>query len=117
MTLCFYKSRHISGRDRHAAQADLTEKEQKMAALYALMKKLNIGEETKKNIMFFLGQSYIFGIPGKGLTKKELLSLTGKTEYIVRKALDELHQAGWISFRKRKPMEITLSETLTNQFH
>lgn len=108
---------HIIDRAQNEVLADLTEKEQKMAALYALMKKLNIGEETKKNIMFFLGQSYIFGIPGKGLTKKELLSLTGKTEYIVRKALDELHQAGWISFRKRKPMEITLSETLTNQFH
>ncbi|GGJ76441.1 Fic family protein [Anoxybacillus voinovskiensis] len=107
---------HIIDRAQHEVLEDLAEKEKKMTKLYALMEKLKMEDETKKNIVFFLGQSDIFGIAGKGLTKKELLSLTGKTEYLVRKALDELHQAGWISFRKRKPMEITLSETLASQY-
>ncbi|MBB5324142.1 Fic family protein [Anoxybacillus tepidamans] len=103
----------------HKAQndilADLSEKEQRMKMLFSLVKELNIRDEMKENIIFILGQNYIFGIKGKGMTKKELIRITEKTEYVIRKALDELKQAEWIEFLKRKPIEVTLSAKLANR--
>jgi Fic family protein len=96
---------------------DLSEKREKMGRLSSLLQELSIPNELGKDIFFILGQNYIFGIEGKGLTLKDLISITKKSEYTVRKALDELEEMRLIEFIRRKPIEITVYRDLSTYFN
>jgi Fic family protein len=97
--------------------ADLSEKREKMGRLSSLLQEFSIPNELGKDIFFILGQNYIFGIEGKGLTLKDLISITKKSEYTVRKALDELEEMRLIEFIRRKPIEITVYRGLSTYFN
>ncbi|BAU26037.1 Fic family protein [Aneurinibacillus soli] len=102
---------HIIDKAQNEVLAELSEKRVRMESLDHMVQQLNITDEISENIFFILGQNYIFGIEGKGMTLKELVAATDKTEYLVRKSLDELDQKGVLVFLKRKPIEVTLCET------
>jgi len=91
---------------------ELSQKQAKMEQLELLIQSLNFKDKNCMNILYILGQNYIFGIEGKGLTKNELISATSKTAYLVRNALENLLQEGYIEYLSRRPIESTLSEKL-----
>ncbi|MFX3659772.1 MAG: hypothetical protein ACE3JN_06730 [Ectobacillus sp.] len=68
-----------------------------------------------QDILFILGQNYIFGIEGKGMTKGELIHATEKIKYIVGKALAELSERNFITFLKKRPIEVRLSGVLCKE--
>jgi Fic family protein len=106
---------HIIEKAQNDILADLSEKKTKMDTLATFIKELNIEDEIANDLLLILGQNDIFGIEGKGLTKKELTSITEKSEYIIGKALEHLMQAGYIEFLKRKPIEVALSKKLMDR--
>jgi Fic family protein len=103
----------------HRAQneilADLSEKKEKMEHLRGLIKNLEIADDLSNRILFILGQNYIFGIEGKGMTQNELLRITDKTKFVVRRTLEQLNEMGLIEYLKRRPIEVTLYESLRDQ--
>ncbi|MFM1652273.1 Fic family protein [Brevibacillus sp. B_LB10_24] len=100
----------------HTAQndilKDLSEKQKQMEQLVVWVQQLALRDEISESILFNIGQNDIFGIEGKGLTKKELIQITGKTEYVVRKTFESLKKQGYIEFLKRRPIEVTLNKSV-----
>lgn len=106
----------------HRAQndilADLSEKKEKMESLSNMIDEVSITDSLSKEsqeILYVLGQNYIFGIEGKGMTKQELIMIREKTPYVVGRALKELEEKGLIEYLRRKPIELRLSESLCIQ--
>lgn len=102
----------------HKAQNDilneLSEKQSLMVQLKQLVKTLTIENDVCSKILFYLGQNHIFGIRGRGLTKKELENISGSSKYVISRAIEELKERKFIELIKRRPIEVTLSETLQN---
>lgn len=94
--------------------ADLTEKQIKMKRLNEVIENLPLSDDFSKNILFILGQNFIFGIEGKGMTRKELLRVTNKTDYVIKKHLDLLSNEEFIEYLGRKPIEVTISDKLSS---
>lgn len=106
----------------HKAQndilADLSEKKEKMESLSGIITELSNKEglsQEGRDILYILGQSYIFGIEGKGMTRQELISISEKTPHIISKVFRELSEKGLIEYLKRKPIEVRLNESLCVQ--
>lgn len=94
---------------------ELLDKQNKLKQLQELIYQFTIEDKVCNEILFFLGQNYIFGIQGKGLTKKELTNLTKTSIYVVTKAIEELKERQHIEFLKRNPVELTLAELLRSK--
>ena len=103
----------------HEAQSDileiLSQKKDKMGKISSLTQSQNDLNDSEKSILFILGQHYIFGIEGTGITMKELESVLEITEYVVRKALKTLVDKGYVTYTKLKPIEVSISDLLSDE--
>ncbi|MGJ7920637.1 Fic family protein [Neobacillus sp. LXY-4] len=93
---------------------DLSKKKEKMEKISLLSKSHDDLNDFEKQILFILGQHYIFGIEGTGMTMKELESVLEVTEYVVRKSLKNLVAKGYVTNIKLKPIEVAISSLLSD---
>lgn len=91
---------------------DLSQKNEKMEKLKRLIQDLEDLTKPEKEILFIIGQHYIFGIQGSGISKRELEAVLDTTEYVVRNALNKFEEKGYIIRTKSKPIEVTFSDSL-----
>jgi Fic family protein len=89
---------------------DLSRKKEKMDRLESSIRSLDL-TNNEKDTLFIIGQYYVFGIEGTGISKQELEYEQGKTPYIITKELKTLEANGYITFKKLKPIEVTLSHS------
>lgn len=103
----------------HNAQSDiiqdLSQKNEKMNKLSAMIRSFENLTDQERNIIFVIGQHFIFGIKGTGISKKELEITLDVSEYVVRNALKKLESIDYIKYTKLKPIEVTLSDALGNE--
>ena len=93
--------------------ADLSRKNETVEKLSEITQDLDIDlAKQEKEILYVIGQHYIFGIKGSGMSKKELEIIFETSEYAIRNALKKLRDKGYIVNTKSKPIEVTLSNLL-----
>ncbi|MGO4890019.1 Fic family protein [Anaerobacillus sp. MEB173] len=92
---------------------DLSKKKEKIDILQERINSLDLSDGEKETL-YIIGQHFIFGIKGTGISKKELQYQQGKTDYYINKEIKSLEEKGHISFFKKKPIEVTLSDYLRN---
>jgi hypothetical protein len=66
---------------------DLSQKNDKLDKLFTITKTPNDLTENERQTLFVIGQHFIFGIEGTGLSKIELQTELNKTGYIINKDL------------------------------
>lgn len=93
---------------------DLSKKKGKMGNISYFSQNHDDLNEIEKQILYILGQHYILGIEGTGLTMKELESALEVTEYVVRKSLKNFETKEFVTNIKLKPIEVAISPILSN---
>ncbi len=88
---------------------DLSDKKGKMIRLSEFIKTLEGLNNIEKDILFVLGQHFIFGIEGTAMSKKELQNGLDLTDYVIRKELKALEKKQYIKIVKQRPIEVTIS--------
>lgn len=92
---------------------ELSQKRNKLRHLAYLVRECNLEEKLGKNL-YIIGQNFIFGIEGKGISQSELKSELEMSTYSVRTRLEELEKKGLIEYLKRRPVEVTINENWRN---
>ena len=87
----------------------------KMNKLIKLIQSLNIDHQLYQDVLFIIGQSYIFGLKDKGISKTELIDCKETSDYLMKKALTHLQKQDYIKLISKNPIVVTLSDSLQHQ--
>lgn len=97
--------------------ADLSERIEKIDQLHQLIKEIAELDVLCKDILFIIGQDYIFGIEGEGIAKSILIKGLDVTKYKIDKSLKQLREQELILNTKNNPVKVTLSNKLSDQLN
>lgn len=94
---------------------DLAERVEKIGQLHQLINDLEELDTLCKDILFVIGQDYIFGLEGEGIEKSILIKGLDVTKYKVDKSLKQLREQELVINTKNNPVKVTLSSRLSDQ--
>ncbi|CAH2462545.1 MULTISPECIES: Fic family protein [Bacillus cereus group] len=96
---------------------DLAERVEKIGQLHQLINELEELDTLCKDILFIIGQDYIFGLEGEGIEKSILIKGLDVTKYKVDKSLKQLREQELVINTKNNPVKVTLSSGLSDQLN
>ncbi|MCC2391577.1 Fic family protein [Bacillus cereus group sp. Bc002] len=94
---------------------DLAERVEKIGQLHQLINELEELDSLCQDILFVIGQDYIFGLEGEGIEKSVLIKGLDVTKYKVDKSLKQLREQNLVINTKNNPVKVTLSSRLSDQ--